>query len=98
LSVNVPVMTAGVLPAVSAALLTDVPLPTQMSTGSATFDSAGRALLFVDAGFSGVVLVTSQSAAQGYLFVVQEGSDIVCYASGGAAANDSNCYWMHITS
>lgn len=87
LSVNVPLMTAGVLPAVDGSMLTNLPGPPTLSRGGQTLDGAGQFNFGVVPGVGACVVSWLNAAGVGQLFVTQNTGTTWTVASSAGAAD-----------
>ncbi len=95
LSANIPIMTAGVLPAVDGHLLTNLPFGTIGAAGFSSLDSSGILDLFLDPSWAAVVFSPAQSTYVGPLYVTSLGGGHwqIVSAAGGVDFGVL-IYWM----
>lgn len=86
LSANVPVMAAGVLPAVDGSLLTNLPLPASLFSGvDQPLDGSGQLVLTAPVPFTSIVVCWGGSPGSGILYVATSGGvNIVINSTLGA--------------
>lgn len=95
LSANVPIMTAGVLPAVDGSLLTNLPAAPPVYSGQGNLDGSGQ--LEVDTPTSVAALVASwiDNSPVGQLWIGNDGSAThFINSTAGAADSGKPVYWI----
>lgn len=95
LTANVPVMTAGVLPAVDGSQLTNLPTVPTLDSGIALLDSGGTVTITVPSGAVAVVATYLDMAGSGILFV--QNVDLTTWTiTSAAGATDAafNVAWI----